>query len=467
MNAIQNADYAPWIGNASTRVCPYVCNAGYQLGADILGRPVCDACQATYYSQPGGACTPCVAPANGYILHVPRPGNQTDVCIFDCNAGYELAGAGCAVCAANYFQNSLRTATGQPPNRCTKCTPCVPTTFMTVQCTSTNDYSCQACQASCGAGNYISAKCGAATNTQCTPCKTSCAAGYYLSPPPLEGCPGQTTGDLIACIRCTTPDKCVPGSSFMTRVCTGTTTTDQVCVPCTYVTLTPGQYVVRCSGFTDNYAHALPACPPLQYLADAGIYSPGTCKACTICSSLGLRQIVACSTYADAECGGMACSAGAPCTPPSYCDFTATDTPSSPSAVGNCGLCPSGFGSDGLSCLRCPRGATCNVHGAALCTGECAAGQTSGCRQGALDPATSYAVCSPQTCSPPEARFVVDRASYVQAAACTYAYFTCAVGFYLEFAETGVLDCLQCSINYPTPGGVFATQGLSPNDPTR
>ena len=65
----------------------------------------------------------------------------------------------------------------------------------------------------------------------------------------------------------------------------------------------------------------------------------------------------------------------------------------------------------------------------------------------------------------PPTRFLVSRSNYIQPSTCPPAYFQCQPGYYLDFHDTGTLDCLACNVTYPY-GGQFVTQGLSVDDPT-
>ena len=60
---------------------------------------------------------------------------------------------------------------------------------------------------------------------------------------------------------------------------------------------------------------------------------------------------------------------------------------------------------------------------------------------------------------------LVSRSNYIQPLSCAPVYFACQAGYYLDFASTGVVDCLACNATYPSLA-VFVSQGLTTNDPT-
>ena len=114
-----------------------------------------------------------------------------------------------------------------------------------------------------------------------------------------------------------------------------------------------------------------------------------------------------------------------------------------------------GYSSDGISCIPCPLGSTCDDVGILSCRGQCAFGKLSHC-----DPLTGYVTCLDYpNCSAYTlpARFQVSRANYIQPASCAPAYPACQTGYYLAFLSTGAVDCLSCNVTYAF-GGKFVSQ---------
>ena len=101
----------------------------------------------------------------------------------------------------------------------------------------------------------------------------------------------------------------------MQYTCTGTTTSDQVCIPCSNPVCQYNQYATGCAGYQDRYCADFPACAAGYYRAETNANNPGTCQKCTNCSSVhgGLATTRACGTYTDTECGAATCNLTHPC----------------------------------------------------------------------------------------------------------------------------------------------------------
>ena len=145
------------------------------------------------------------------------------------------------------------------------------------------------------------------------------------------------------------------------------------------------QYAAGCSGYQDRYCQNYPPCNASYDRADSSLTSSGTCTPCTNCSKLagGFSVKRACGVYTDTECGSTPCNLTNPCnnTPDAirYCDFTLVDTPAYQGTTGSCGLCPPGYSSNGLVCIQCPTGETCDDVGIPRCRGQCQFNQLAHC----------------------------------------------------------------------------------------
>ena len=231
------------------------------------------------------------------------------------------------------------------------------------------------------------------------------------------------------------------------------------------------QYRGGCANYTNTRCLPFSQCAArVQYLAGESRSQDGVCTGCTNCSNLGLRTLRNCSTFDDAVCQGAACNRSNPCVTPAglanrsrlFCDYTLGESRAF------CGMCPSGYDSDGQFCLECPRGSTCNRLGQVECRGQCKAGFVSVCTGGDF---TWGSVGCEQTCAVSAAgtggRWV-RRGTHIrpEEGKCE-TYFQCGAGFFKVFRSTGVVECEACPISFLPSAGLlerYVTEGLSIND---
>lgn len=128
------------------------------------------------------------------------------------------------------------------------------------------------------------------------------------------------------------------------------------------------QYEGGCGGYNNTRCIAFQTCSAGSYLDEASQFSAGVCRRCTNCTAQGLSQILSCQNRSDAFCGGASCGSGKPC------NVTYDSKGFCVQAVSACGVCPPGYGSDGVACRGCPRGFTCDRRGDVACVGECPPG---------------------------------------------------------------------------------------------
>ena len=394
----------------------------------------------------------------------------------ECNAGYvkNSAGTGCELCQSGltYRDASKNVFREGETNTCFTCLACTSgTNYQSGACTTTVNRACTPCSTSCARGSWKAVACTITGNLQCTPCAGACPIGKYKM---AVVCDGTTAYDafLAACKPCQTPEDCGAGK-YVSRVCPGTDSNPNQCVLCSAVPVTgdcpANQWRGGCANYTDTRCMAFTQCPAGRYLAGESRTQNGVCQACTNCSTLGLVTLRNCSTYDDAVCQGAACNRSVPCGTPValanrsrlYCDYY---TQGEPRAF--CGLCPSGYGSDGQFCVDCPRGSSCNRLGGIECKGQCAGGFTPVCD---VDFTGGYASCD-QRCAIPAAgtggRWV-RRGTHVRpdAGQCE-TYFQCGAGYVKLFRSGGVVECEGCMANLLPSQQLarFVTEGLSVND---
>ena len=460
-----NSAYTTWaIGGATTTACPWACNAGYYRASDA-----CQICPVGTYKAGVGneACGACTnAPANAYYLQrgvdVLTTGNA---CPWDCGAGYVRNGAGtaCVACGSGTYREASqnRLAEAATSNACYACAVCLSGTYQSRACAAARDTGCTSCSTACPVGRYIARACGSTSDIGCDLCTRNCSAGYRLT---LLTCSGQSSVDevLLACKACKVLGDC-PAGYYLDRLCAGTETVDNQCVPCnTNKACTSDQYKGGCSGLVDTTCLPFTVCPTGQYLEDESSTRDGYCMPCSTCVDTTVMR--ACSKYQDTVCRGKSCSAGYPCNPrltasnrsAYFCNYDQSF----------CGVCPYGYGSDGMYCLECPRGSTCDRIGQVACRGQCGAGVTSRCET--LND-LGYAVCDTACVLPSPQNRIAWRGSAVRAGSGDCAtYFQCSVGYYKSFATGGSVACLPCAERRPSQGLTdrWVTEGLSVGDPS-
>ena len=127
-------------------------------------------------------------------------------------------------------------------------------------------------------------------------------------------------------------------------------------------------------------------------------------------------------------------------------------------AQGNCGLCPLGYSSDGLSCVSCQATWTCDRYGKPACPNRCKPGEISRC-----DGDTGTVACTPSsvdTALPENARVTRGGFNDFDASGHLYPYFECNTGFYLHFLGTGDVECAPCDASIAQPTSVWASPWL-------
>jgi hypothetical protein len=381
----------------------------------------------------------------------------------DCNAGFKKnqQGTACESCASGSYReaSSNRRVETEPANNCLPCDVCVSgSTYQTRACTSTLRTLCTRCTASCGTGKYISSACTPLTNTVCTSCATRCPADFRRSLG--VACSGNKNFDqvLAACVPCRKLGDCLSGY-YLTFVCDGSRFEDNACRECSVKSCPSDQYAGGCQNLTDTQCLPFTSCGPGKYLEDESRTRDGVCKPCGSCGEL--QTLKPCTRYENVICRGDSCGQYTPCKRRTgqnrsayFCYYGA--------GVGleYCGVCPSGYDSDGQYCLECPRGMTCNRVGEVECRGQCGPGVSSRCE---TNWDFGFAVCD-TPCSLSASSFRIPwRGSYVRAEGTDCAtYFLCGVGYYKNFTPGGSVECQQCNSG---PGdGQFATDGLSVGD---
>lgn len=398
----------------------------------------------------------------------------------ECNAGFikNTAGTGCVPCqtGVTYRTASSNVLTEGQTNVCLPCLQCVAgRNFQTTACSPTVNRVCRACSTSCASNFFQSSPCTNSSNLGCTRCQTRCPVGQYQT---LSGtCSGNTNFDafLAACRPCLGPEDCGPGR-YVSRVCPGTDRTPNQCVVCSVIPPTgdcsASQYRGGCVNFTNTRCVPFTTCARTMpmYLAGESRTKDGVCRNCTRCADLGLAVLRNCSTYDDSVCRGAACNRSAPCQTPAalanrsrlFCDYSLGE------ASATCGVCPSGYGSDGQFCLECPRGKTCNRLGEVECQGQCRAGAVSVCTE---DLSLGGSVSCDQACGaivPGFGARWVRRGTHVrpEPGMCD-TYFQCGAGYYKIFRSTGVVECEACPTSLLPSGGQlerWVTEGLSTGD---
>jgi TNFR/NGFR cysteine-rich region len=374
----------------------------------------------------------------------------------------------------SYRTASTNVQTEGQINQCIACTPCVDgITYESTACTPTVNRVCSPCSTACAAGSYRSWPCNTTADRVCTRCKTVCPAGKYKT---LSAtCSGSTTFDafLAACKPCLTPEDCGAGK-YVSRQCPGTDTTPNQCVLCSVIPPTGDcpstQYRGGCVNYTNTRCMPFTQCPArVAYLAGESRSQDGVCRSCTNCSEIGLGVLRNCSTYDDAVCQGRPCNRSVPCVTPDalanrsrlFCDYSLGE------ARAFCGMCPSGYGSDGQFCAECPRGSTCNRLGQVECKGQCRAGFVSGCT---ADLSLGSVACE-QACpipAPGTGGRWVRRGTHIRPdeGKCE-TYFQCGAGYFKVFRSTGVVECEACPTSLLPSGGQlerWVTEGLSVGD---
>lgn len=394
----------------------------------------------------------------------------------DCNAGYVKSslGTSCVPCSAGmtYRDVGRNVQVEGGSNICWDCQQCVNgSRFETGACTITSDRVCTPCSTACSRNFFQSSPCTSTRNLQCTACRTTCFPGFYRQ---AVTCSGNTNFDafLAACMPCLSPADCGVGK-YVSRTCPGSDTTPNQCVLCSAIPVTgdcsPSQFTGGCVNFTDTRCQNFTRCAPGFYLAGESRNQDGVCQRCTNCTLLGLRTLRNCSIYDDTVCQGGSCNRSVPCSTPvalanrstAFCDYSLGE------AMAFCGVCPSGYWSDGQFCKECPRGDTCNRLGLVECKGQCGPGVQSYCQTGDLS--SAYASCE-QACPIPPAgtggRWV-RRGTHVRAETTCETYFQCGPGFYKVFRSTGVVECESCPVSLLPSRGLldrWQTEGLSVGD---
>ena len=375
----------------------------------------------------------------------------------------------CVSCVLDSTYHSVNVLVEGDANLCQSCTTCMNNVnYQSQTCLPAVNRVCPACTTSCPVGMYQQYPCNVTNNLGCKSCVSSCPVNSYLS---STICTGDTKTDVVdlGCIPCKTPLDC-PGM-YVSFQCLGSETVENQCMVCSVVP--PGgeclysQYRAGCEGYTNTHCIPFTVCGAGMYLSGESRVQDGVCVACTSCEALGLTVLQACRTYDDAVCKLGSCNSVTPCVTPVglearmrlYCDYTRGEM----SAY--CGLCPSGYDSNGQFCLECPRGKTCNRVGGVECQGQCGAGLESVCE---VEFTGGYAWCETPCVQAivADATKLVTRGTHVRpdTGRCD-TYLQCAPGYYKVVRSTGIIDCVQC-FKY----GVFTslmrwvTEGLSIGD---
>ena len=259
----------------------------------------------------------------------------------DCVAGYARVGTSCVMCGGGKYRVAVRRNDSEPETNCTDCTNCTAIgKYQTRACFYALDTTCGNCTQRCAVGQYKASPCGGTQDLRCAACASSCPPDFYLGSP--AACPGTTDFDTVraGCLPCINASLCPPGQ-IVKRRCNGTEMATPQCEACTRVAggCLRDEYMGGCREYQDYACLPFTRCPSGQYLINSSAYSDGVCVACsTPCEQRGLQTVVACSTYADALCGGQLCREDMPCPPPPdggaiYCRYFNH-------TVGVCAFCP-------------------------------------------------------------------------------------------------------------------------------
>lgn len=384
----------------------------------------------------------------------------------DCNAGFVKNGAGtaCVACGAGTYREagSNRVSETGPANACLACPSCEPgRTYQVGACQSNRATQCVSCRAACSPGQYISRACTALNNTGCASCATTCPVDKRLSQG--TSCSGNRDFDevLAACVNCTKLGECASGF-FLNWRCTGTEVTSNQCLQCKTLSCPGDQYAGGCANYSDTVCLPYTVCSAGYYLEDESRTRDGVCKPCSSCGDLPV--LIPCTRFNNVICRGDSCGQYTPCKRRTsqnrsgyFCNYGA--------GAGQefCGVCPSGYDSDGQYCLECPRGMTCNRVGEVECRGQCGAGVSSKCE---TNWNLGYAVCDELCSLPAPSSRIPWRGSYVRAGGEDCAtYFLCGAGYYKDFSPGGTVDCKPCNGSGDGQYARWVTEGLSIGDP--
>lgn len=118
-----------------------------------------------------------------------------------------------------------------------------------------------------------------------------------------------------------------------------------------------------------------------------------------------------------------------------------------------------GYASDGVKCLPCPRGFTCDRFGVVACAGECGPGESPDCDSGG----GGFVQCLPGACALPGWPTLVQAGPFLRSDGVCAPYFACASGYYQAFDGPKTSRCLPCAGALPA-FGMWVTPGLAFND---
>lgn len=367
-------------------------------------------------------------------------------------------------CPAGTYREtgSNRVAETAPANICVACLSCVAgQTYQTGACQSNRATQCASCRTACNPGQFISRVCTALNDTGCTACVTSCPVDKR----PAQGrtCSGNEDFDevLRECVNCTRLGECASGFYLNWR-CMGTEAISNQCLQCKQLNCPGDQYAGGCVNFTDTVCVPYTVCNASHYLEDESTTRDGVCKPCSTCGDLPV--LIPCSRFNNVICRGDSCGRFTACPRRTgqnksgyFCNYGAG------SGQEFCGVCPSGYDSDGQYCLECPRGMTCNRVGETECRGQCGPGVSSMCE---TKWNLGYAVCDKPCNLPPPSSRIPWRGSYVRAGDADCAtYFLCGAGYYKDFSPGGTVDCKPCVGGGDGQYTRWVTEGLSIGDP--
>jgi hypothetical protein len=144
---------------------------------------------------------------------------------------------------------------------------------------------------------------------------------------------------------------------------------------------------------------------------------------------------------------------------------TALDVPflcTTNKVTGACEQCPAGWTAEGAFCVECPNFKSCDVLGAVVCNGACAAGFSPTC-----DPSgfVSCISCPYNQSLLSAQRRRLTRGGIIDTPEKCDAYFECDAGYYLSLDSSGQLTCQTCQVPEPSlTGWEFFSNGLTFGD---
>jgi hypothetical protein len=368
----------------------------------------------------------------------------------------------CSTCGRGMYQQTACTTLVNTV--CQMCSTCSPKQYVTKECSSMADTTCEALATSCPSGQYISFGGNATSNIECTPCTVQCGYGMYMSRPPST-CDGKTDFDIVAdgCTLCPDEHDCDSGS-YYDKICYGNDTNRPTCTACTdpVPACNPDyQWIVPCTLTHNRVCRTFPPCP----LGNYSMLLPGnqeSCRDCTSCLSMDLRELRQCQPAADTVCSPRQCNESKQCAltnsnAPVFCEKNTNE----------CGICPPGYSNDDQMCVGCPMGFSCNSLGVPACKGECPIGYTPLCDSGrGLSGFVTCVAQAQHSCAEYNASTtIVVKGGYTnpRPGDC-YQYFECKPGYVKYFNISGFAWCEACYPHMKPAYAKWTSSGLDINN---